>query len=55
MHQLTNSTLLQPRLVFGDPDFLSDTDILANGGHLPVFFTTFSLRIRRNCYFRAYG
>jgi len=31
---------------FGNPDFVSATDILAIGGHLPVFWPYFSVKIR---------
>jgi len=41
--------------VLRDYDFLCSTYILAFGGHLPLFLTTVSLRMRRNCYFRAFG
>jgi len=38
-------------LGFGNPTFLSGSDIVAIGGHLPAFLAIFSLYMGRNSYF----
>jgi len=36
-------------------NFLCGANMLAIGGHLPAFWVIFSLRMRRNSYFQAFG